>query len=65
LKLSQILQNSRNQFGHEGTIHHSSFKGDNYYQLLVAFKETHEEDRLALLNNRLKALNNWLENSGK
>jgi len=40
----------------------SSFKGDSYYQLLEAFKETHEEaNKLALLNNRLKGLNNWLE----
>jgi len=40
----------------------SSSKGDIYYQLLKAFKETHEEaNNLALLNNRLKGLNNWLE----
>jgi len=37
-------------------------KGDNYYKLLEAFKETHEEvNKLALTNNRLKGLNNWLE----
>ena len=36
---------------------------ENYSQLLQAFKETHEEaNRLALLNKRLKGLNNWLEN---
>jgi len=35
---------------------------ENYSQLLEAFKETHEEaNRLALLNNRMKGLNNWLE----
>jgi len=34
--------------------------------LLQAFKETHEETNLlALLNNRLKGLNNWLENRVK
>jgi len=44
----------------------SSVKGNNYYQLLEAFNETHEEaNRLALLNNRLKGLNNWLENRVK
>jgi len=44
----------------------SSVKGNNYYQLLEAFNETHEEaDRLALPNNRLKGLNNWLENRVK
>nr|AFN88195.1 phytoalexin-deficient 4-2 protein [Phaseolus vulgaris] len=33
----------------------SSSKGDRYYQLLEAFKETHEEaNKLVLLNNRLK-----------
>jgi len=41
----------------------SSVKGSNYYQLLSAFNETHEEaNRLALSYNRLKGLNNWLEN---
>ena len=40
----------------------SSTKGDSYYQLLEAFKEIHEEaNKLALTNNRLKGLNNWLE----
>jgi len=35
---------------------------ENYSQLLGAFKETHEKANwLALLNNRLKGLNNWLE----
>jgi len=39
---------------------------ENYNQLLDAFKETHEEaNRLALLNNQLKGLNNWLENRVK
>jgi len=34
----------------------SSTKGDSYYQLLVGFKETHEEaQRLTLSNNRLKS----------
>jgi len=44
----------------------SSVKGNNYYQLLEAFNETHEKDNSsALLNNRLKGLNNWLENRVK
>jgi len=44
----------------------SSVKGNNYYQLLEAFNETHEEaNRLALSHNQLKGLNNWLENSVK
>jgi len=41
----------------------SSVKGNNFYRLLEVFNETHKEvNRLALLNNRLKGLNNWLEN---
>jgi len=33
-----------------------SINDDNYYQLLEAFKETHEKSyRLTLLNNRLKS----------
>jgi len=44
----------------------SSIKGNNYYQLLEAFNETHEEaNRLALSHNRLKGLNKWLENRVK
>ena len=40
----------------------SSIDSENYSQLLNAFKETHEEaNKLALSNNRLKGLNNWLE----
>jgi len=39
---------------------------ENHSTLLNAFKETHEEaNRLALSNNRLKGLNNWLENRVK
>jgi len=39
-----------------------SFTHENYYDLLNAFKETHEEaNRLAQANNRYKGLNNWLE----
>jgi len=39
---------------------------ENYSQLLDAFKETHgEANRLALLNNRMKGMNNWLENRVK
>jgi len=39
-----------------------SINFENYSQLLDAFKETHEKaNRLALSNNRLKGLNNWLE----
>ena len=41
----------------------NSSNTENYSQLLQAFQETHEEaNRLALLNNRLKGMNNWLEN---
>jgi len=37
----------------------SSINVENYSQLLEAFKETHEEgNRLALISNRLKGLNN-------
>jgi len=37
----------------------ASLNAENYSQLLQAFKETHEEaNRLTLLNNRLKMLNN-------
>ena len=44
----------------------TSLNAENYSQLLQAFKETHEEvNRLALLNNRLKGMNNWLENRVK
>jgi len=44
----------------------SSIKGNKYYQLLETFNETHEEaNRLALSLNRLKGLNNWLENRFK
>jgi len=40
----------------------SSIDSENYSQLLNAFKETHEEaNKLALSNNRLRGLNNWLE----
>jgi len=36
----------------------SSIKGNNYYQLLEAFNETHEEaNRLAISHNRLKGIN--------
>jgi len=43
-----------------------SLNAENYSQLLQVFKETHEKaNRLALLNNRLKWLNNWLENRVK
>ena len=44
----------------------SSSNSENYGQLLQAFQETHEEaNRLALLNNRLKEKNSWLENRVK
>jgi len=40
----------------------TSFNSANYSSLLQAFHETHEEaNRLALSNNKLKGLNNWLE----
>jgi len=44
----------------------TSFNSENYNSLLQAFLETHEEaNRLALSNNRLKGLNNWLEGKVK
>jgi len=44
----------------------TSINFENYSQLLDAFKETHEEaNRLTLLNNHLKDMNNWLENRVK
>jgi len=44
----------------------SSSIGNNYYQLLNAFNETHEEANwLALSLNRWEGLNNWLENRVK
>ena len=40
----------------------TSFNNENYSSLLQAFLATHEEaNRLALSNNRLKGLKNWLE----
>ena len=40
-----------------------SLNQENYSILLQAFFETHdEENRLVLAKNRLKSLNNWLEN---
>jgi len=44
----------------------NSSNSENYSQFLQAFQETHEEDnRLALLDNRLKGMNSWLENKVK
>jgi len=44
----------------------TSFNIENYSSLLQAFIETHEEaNRLALSNNRLQGLNNWLEDRVK
>jgi len=44
----------------------TSLNAKNYSKLIQAFKETHEEvNRLTLLNNRLKGLNNWLEHRVK
>jgi len=44
----------------------SNINDENYYKLLQAFKETHEEAyRLTLLNNQLKSKTNWLENRVK
>jgi len=44
----------------------TSINFENYSQLLDAFNETHKEaNRLALLNKRLKGLNNSLENRVK
>ena len=40
----------------------TSFNSANCSSLLYTFHETHEEaNKLALSNNRLKGLNNWLE----
>jgi len=40
----------------------ASFNNTNYNTILHAFQETHEEaNKLALSNNRLKGMNNWLE----
>jgi len=40
----------------------SSIDSENYIQLLNVFKKTHENaNKLALSNNRLRGLNNWLE----
>jgi len=40
----------------------TSINFENYSQLLDAFKDTDEEaNRLAISNNQLKGLNNWLE----
>jgi len=51
--------NNRN---HTGSLN-TSVNFENYSQLIDAFKETHEEaNRLAFFSNRLKGLNNWLEN---
>jgi len=34
-----------------------------YFQLLHDFKELHDEaNKIVVINNRLKGLNNWLEN---
>ena len=44
----------------------TSLNAENYSQLLQAFNETHKEaNRLALLNKRLKGLNNSMENRVK
>ena len=44
----------------------TSLNVENYSQLLQAFNETYKEaNRLALLNKRLKGLNNSLENRVK
>ena len=44
----------------------NSLNAKNYSQLLQAFQETHKEaNRLTLLNNRLKGMNNWRENRVK
>ena len=44
----------------------STSQGTTYDQLLNAFSETHvEANRLALSLNKLKGLNNWLENKVK
>jgi len=54
--------NAKEEYESSIVSSNSSIDVKNYSQLLEAFKETHEEaNRLALISNRLKGLNNWLE----
>jgi len=51
---------------HARRSHRSTGRNTTYDQLLNAFYETYDEaNRLALSLNRLKGLNNWLENKVK
>jgi len=57
---------AKEDLGSSSVNSNTSVNFENYSQLLNAFKETHEEaNKLTLLNNRLKGLNNWLENRVK
>ena len=63
---ANLCQMTRQESDTSSVSSSSSINVENYSQLLEAFNETHEEaNRLALLNNRLKGLNNWLENRVK
>jgi len=53
---------TKEEYGSSKVSTSSSNNFENYFQLLNAFQETHEEaKRLALLNNRLKSENNKLK----
>jgi len=63
---ANLCQMTRQKSDTSSVSSSSSINVENYSQLLEAFNETHEEaNRLAFLNNRLKALINWLENRAK
>ena len=63
---ANLCQMTRQESDTSSVSSSSSINVENYSQLLEAFNETHEEaNRLALLNNRLKGLDNWLENRVK
>jgi len=52
----------REEFASNNVSISSSTKCDSYYELLEAFKETHEDaNKLTLSNNWLKSKNNWLK----
>jgi len=54
---------AKEEYESSTVISNFSINVENYIE---AFKKTHEEaNRLDLINNRLKALNNWMENRVK
>jgi len=56
----------KDEFESSSVSSSTSINFENHIHLLNAFKETHEKaNKLALSNNRLKGLNNWLENRVK